>query len=596
MKAKLKYLWVAILLIIATSGAIAQNEVVVRYQVLDSAMHNPLPPLKTGFATLNTALEYIEALPVQLRNKGYISVSIDSIFYDSTQASVQLYLGEQYQWTRLRTRAQDEMLLQDLHWKGSHFANKPLSFADWQHAQQQLLNQLDEKGYPFARILLDSIIINGREVEALLSIDKGPLYKMDSIRVYGNVNVSNLFLQRYLNIYNGSIYNKKKIQDVSRKLAELPYIVEEKPSDVSYLATGSVLNLYLKPKKNSQVNFLAGLLPNSDQLSGRKFQFTVDANILLRNALTMGETIGLTWQKQQPESQRLNLLYEHPYVFKSPFGLGFNLAMFRKDSTFLNIDMKVDARYGVGETQSASFFLLRRQSIVNGMNVAQVLHNRRLPQEIDVSSNNLGVTYQFNNTNYRFNPQRGNDLSFTASAGTKRIRKNNQIIELTDPNDPSFKFESLYDTLKLKSYQVRFSGTASHFFKTGRQTTLKVSLSGGIFGSESIFRNELFQIGGYRLLRGFDEESQYVSQYAVSTIEYRYLIGQNSFFFTFVDGGWAKHLQEGDNRYLYLGTGIGLSFETKAGLINLAWALGRRDDTDFNLRQSKVHLGFVNYF
>ena len=61
-----------------------------------------------------------------------------------------------------------------------------------------------------------------------------------------------------------------------------------------------------------------------------------------------------------------------------------------------------------------------------------------------------------------------------------------------------------------------------------------------IFQSGKIFRNELFQIGGYKLLRGFDEESQYLSQFAIGTVEYRYLVGQNSFFYAFVDGGWGK--------------------------------------------------------
>ena len=594
--AKLKYLLFPILLIISSVRLNAQNPYVVRYHVLDSLHQKRIPVLKTVFSSPGLASNYIAGLPQELQDRGYISASIDSLVQDSLQSHVYLFLGEQYQWTRLRIRPQDEILLEDIRLKKNIFDKTQVSFKDWQNTQQVLLNQLEELGYPFASVFLDSIGINGSGVEALLAIDRGPLYKIDSIRVFGGVNVSPVFLQRYLNIYNGSIYNRKRLAEVGRKLGELPYVQEERPADVSYLSTGSVLNLYLKPKKNSQVNLLAGLLPNSDLASGRKFQFTVDANILLRNTLSFGETIGLTWQKLQPQSQRLNLIYEHPYVFKSPFGLGFNFAMFRKDSTFLNIDMKMEARYGAGEVQSASLFLLRRQSIVNGVNTAQVLFTRQLPAEVDVSSNNVGITYGFNNTNYRLNPQRGNEVFVTASAGFRQIRKNNQVVELKDPNDPGFAFESLYDTLKLNAYQFRIIASAARYFQLGRQGVFKLGLNGGVFGSERIFRNELFQIGGYRLLRGFDEESQYVSQYAVSTLEYRYLIGQNSFFFTFLDGGWAKHLVEGDNRFLYLGTGIGLSFETKAGLINLAWALGRRDDTEFNLRQSKVHLGFINYF
>jgi len=568
----------------------------VHYTIVDSVHQPVLPELASSFPSQENAASYIAGLPALLQVKGYITASVDSATYDSTQARVQLFLGHLYKWTRLRTLPEDEALLQAIRWNSNAFINKPLSFADWQSRQQQLLNYMEESGYPFARIYLDSVTLNHQEVTALLRIERGPLYKIDSIRVHGEVNVSNEFLQRYLDISNGSIYSKRKLAGISKRLAELPYISEEQPSNVSYLATGSVLNLYLKPKKSSQVNLLAGLLPSADQAASKKFQLTMDANIMLRNALGIGETIGLVWQKLQPHSQRLNLLYEHPYIFRSPLGLGFNFDMFRKDSTFLNINMKLDARYGVNEHQTASFFFLRQQSIVNGINLQQVLFSRQLPQEADVSSNNLGVSFSYNNTNYRFNPQRGNELLIMASAGIKNIKKNNQILELKDPNDPAFAFEQLYDTLKLKTYQFRVTASAAHYVPLGKQSVLKAGINGGVFNSGNIFRNELFQIGGYRLLRGFDEESQYVSQYAVGTLEYRYLVGQNSNFFAFVDGGWGQPGLRKSRGHTYVGTGLGLSFETKAGLFNLAWALGKRNDTELNLRQSKIHFGFVNYF
>ncbi|MDQ3681773.1 MAG: BamA/TamA family outer membrane protein, partial [Bacteroidota bacterium] len=375
---------------------------------------------------------------------------------------------------------------------------------------------------------------------------------------------------------------------------QLSYVQEEKPSDLTLLGTGSVLNLYLKAKKNSQINLLVGFLPNSDQSSAKKFQLTGEANILLRNALSIGETIGLNWQKLQPQSQRLNLLYEQPFVFKSPVGLGFNFDMFRKDSTFLNIDMKLAANYGIGVAQTASVFLQRRQTIVNGVNTTQVIFTKQLPQEGDVSSNNLGISYEYNNTDNRLNPRKGAEFFIITSAGNKKIKKNSQVLELKDPANPSFKFESLYDTVKLKTYQLRLNVQAARYFPLGGLSVFKTAINAGIYQSGNIYRNELFQIGGYKLLRGFDEESQYVSQYAVGTLEYRFIINTNSNFFAFADGGWGRHSEK--LTHTYISTGLGISFETKAGVFNLVWALGKRDDTGFNLRQSKIHLGFVNYF
>jgi hemolysin activation/secretion protein len=148
----------------------------------------------------------------------------------------------------------------------------------------------------------------------------------------------------------------------------------------------------------------------------------------------------------------------------------------------------------------------------------------------------------------------------------------------------------------LKAYQFRITTSAAHFVPLGKQSTMKLAVNAGIYQSANYFRNELFQIGGYRLMRGFDEESQFVSQYAIGTAEYRYRVGLNSFFFVFTDGGFGKHLLEAKKNHSYLGTGVGLSLETKAGVINLAGALGKREDTEFNFRQFKIHVGFASYF
>lgn len=148
----------------------------------------------------------------------------------------------------------------------------------------------------------------------------------------------------------------------------------------------------------------------------------------------------------------------------------------------------------------------------------------------------------------------------------------------------------------MNTYQFRVSGSAAHYFPITKQTTFKTGVNAGLLQSGNYFLNELFQIGGYKLLRGFTEEGEYVSQYVVGTIEYRYLIGVNSNFFAFFDGGWARNPLQAVRSHSYIGTGLGMAFETKAGIFNLAWAIGKRNDTELNLRQSKVHFGFVNYF
>ena len=555
--------------------------------------------LQTEFSTRPACVDYVNKLLPLLQAKGFVAASLDSIFFDTTSANIVIYLGQQYKWAHINTVAADQQVLAVSGWNEKLFADKPINFDQLKSLQENMLVYLENNGYPFGKVFLDSINLIEDSVSANLVIDKGPLYKIDSIRVYGSAKISNDFLQRYLEIPNGSIYNRQKLLGISKKIRELSFVEEEQPSNMSLLGTGSVLNLYLKTRRSSQVNAIIGFLPNNDQLSSKKILITGEANIHLRNAFGGGEALGLNWQQLQVKSPRLNIFYRHPYLFHSPLGMDFSFDMLRKDSSYLNINLNIGANYILSESGSGKIFLQRFQTIISqgGVNDVKVITTKTLPNIADVSSVAIGLEYEKNKTNYRFNPRSGYEFRIGGSAGTKKIKKNNEILELKDPSDPSFDFEKLYDTVKLKSYQIRLINSIAKYFPIGKQGTFKTAINGGALLSDNIFRNELFQIGGYKILRGFDEESQYVSQYAVGTLEYRYLIGLNSFFFGFLDGGWARNNSR-DSKYshTYIGTGLGLALETKNSLFTIAWAVGKRDDILFNLRQSKIHFGFVNYF
>ena len=596
-------LLVFLLLSIIIGSAQNRYNIYLRGVDMDSANIVAKTGLQTSFTSRIACEEYINRLPGYLQSKGFVTASIDSLKYDSGFASILLFIGEQYLWAQLDAKYVESSLLDAIGWREKMFANKPMDFSQVRLLEEKMLNQLENNGYPFAKVFLDSLQLENDKVSALMKVIKGPLYKIDSIRIYGNAKISNSYLQRYLDIPNGSIYNKEKLLRIKKKLSELTYIEEEQPSNLTMLGTGSVLNVYLKQKKSSQVNILIGFLPRQkDDPSGKNVQIAGEGNLNLKNALGSGETIGLNFQALQVASQRLNLIYQHPYFFNSPFGLDFSFDMFKKDSTFLNVNFQLGARYMLNNNQSGKVFIQRIQTIVSqdGINGPLIIQSRRLPNVADVSSFNVGIDYEFNKTDYRLNPRKGYEYRITTSVGTKELKKNNQILDLKDPNDPAFNFDKLYDTVKLKTYQFQIRAYGAKYFPLGGQrNTIKTAVNAGIFQSGNIFRNELFQLGGYKLLRGFDEESQYLSQFALVTVEYRllYLTGQNSFFYVLADGGWGRNASQNNKiNYTYFGTGLGLAFETKAGIFNLAWAVGKRNDTQFNLRQSKIHVGFVNYF
>ncbi|MBC7902845.1 MAG: hypothetical protein H7Y27_05455 [Gemmatimonadaceae bacterium] len=556
--------------------------------------------LQASFPNRQVCLQYIDKLPALLNTKGYPAASVDSLSFDTSSAAVSIFVGEPFKITGISTRGVEKRILDNIGFNEKQFVNKPIQPEQLQQLQEKLLDYYENNGHPFAKVKLDSFIFEEGAMKANLVVEEGRLYKFDSIRIYGTGKISNGFLQQYLDIKNGSIYQKKKLQNITQKISELPYMQEQQPWNLSMLGTGSIINLYLLPRKSSQINVLVGFLPanqtanNSYEQVRTKLLFTGEANVNLRNALGNGELIGLNWQQIQQKSPRLNLQFQQPYLWGSPFGIATSFDLFKKDSAYLNLNFQAGVQYALSINQTGKIFIQTLRTNLLTVDTLVLKSEKRLPNEIDLGSVSLGVDYEINKTDYRLNPRKGFELALSASAGTRKIRKNNVIQKLYDPN---FNFSTLYDTVQLKTYQFRIKAIGAKYFRVTKQSTVKTAFNGGWLQSPSIFRNELFQIGGYKLLRGFDEESIFASQYAVGTAEYRYIIGRNSFFFAFADLGWAtnKSVRVNTNN-TFIGAGLGLAFETRAGVFNISYAAGKRDDVKFDLRQSKIHLGYVNYF
>jgi outer membrane protein assembly factor BamA len=554
--------------------------------------------LTTSFRSQEQCQQYVNNLLPLLQGKGYVAASIDSIGYADKEISLRLYVGDAWRWAKIDTRYVDPTLLGAAAWNDRSMIGHPMDMRVFRYRQQLMLDYLENNGYPFAKVGLDSVMLrDSGDVSAVLKVDKGPLYKIDSIRVFGNAKISQEFLQRYLNIPNGSIYRKERLQIISKKILELPYVQEQQPWSLTMLAEGSVINLYLKPKKSSQIDALVGFLPSDNPVLGNKVVVTGQATVNLQNMLGSGEMMKLDWQQLQPGSPRLDLGYQQPFIFNSPFGLNTSFDLYKQDSTYININFVVGAQYTFSANQNGSVFLQLASSNLLYVDTPEVIASHTLPPEADISSASLGVTYTFNNTNYRFNPRRGNELSLLGSAGTKTIHENATIVGLNDPTDSGFKFQSLYDTVKLHSFQFLARLDAAHYFPIGRAATFKVGLNAGIYSSPNTYRNDLFMIGGYKLLRGFDEASILASEYAVGTLEYRYLTGLNSYLFTFVDVGWAMNNVATYNlNSTYVGTGVGMAFETKAGIFNMSLAAGRTSELPFDFHETKIHIGYVSFF
>ena len=76
----------------------------------------------------------------------------------------------------------------------------------------QKIFELENTGFPFAEVKLQNIKKN----KADLIVEKGNLYRLDSIIIYGNTKISPQSLSRQIKIKKNDIYSQKKIDETSK--------------------------------------------------------------------------------------------------------------------------------------------------------------------------------------------------------------------------------------------------------------------------------------------------------------------------------------------------------------------------------------------
>ena len=130
-----------------------------------------------------------------------------------------------------------------------------------------------------------------------------------------------------------------------------------------------------------------------------------------------------------------------------------------------------------------------------------------------------------------------------------------------------------------------------------KRSTFKIGLSGSTIQNEILFENEFSRIGGYKTIRGFDEESIWVSSFVISNLEWRYLFEENSNIFIFSDFAWTEaKTQFSKVLQNYQSFGLGANIATSSGVLTLIYGLGREVENTFLLRTGKIHLGFTSFF
>lgn len=522
---------------------------------------------------------------------GYTTAAIDSVCFKQDTCRAYLYKGRQWLIRDISVSPDLLAIMEEAGIRTERSRNTSFDSTFVYALLSSAVASVNKKGYPFAAVFFTDIDLNNGQFSATLAMDTGPQVLIDTIQAEGNLKIKPWFLYRTLQLRKGAPYYHALLNQLERKIADLPYCIMAKKPVVRFQSGRAAIMLNLDKKPANRFDFLIGLQP---QPAGAASQFVVTGDFLAEthNLLEAGEYSLIQLKRIKSGSLEMSLKSTIPYIANLPLGSYFDFHMFKNQSLNLDVFLDAGAQFSVWQTARLQLFGSFRASSLIEVNPDEIVKTGKLPSRLDSRYRGLGITLQSAQLDNRVNPAKGFQIEAGVNAGTRSILPNRQITSLEG-------FSTSYDSLKAPVFQADIYATGASYFPISNRFTLKTGIQAVLkYNATGLLSNEYRRVGGNRTLRGFDEESLFTDRYMIATAEMRFILDRNSYLtIPFADVGWVHlPLENNIGNAFVVGTGFGLSFNTSAGLFNLTFAAGYRSKIPFSLASTKVHFGYVSLF
>jgi translocation and assembly module TamA len=513
-----------------------------------------------------------------LHGKGYLTAGLDSVIFLRDTVSAYYTPGEKYYWISLKPKGFDPGDLRKAGFRDKFFRNQPFRYSQLISLEQSIVDDAQNKGAPFAKVWLDSIVVNDQKINAQILFDPGPLVTFDSIEITGSDKFRSAFLQRYLKIRKDDYYSQKDVNQIPVLISRLNYIELARMPSVIFRDNRARVIIGVKEKKANYIDGIVGFLPNS-QKNG-KLLLTGEANLALNNLFRRGIGFKGAWKKFNVSGQVLELDYFHPLLIKTPFDLTADFNLLKQDTLYINIDRGIK----IGQALSG----YNRINIVTSFKSSRKLGTAPVTaQEVnDFNFQQYGIEFSSDRLDNIFLPRRGFYLKSSFTAGNKSLKN------VSDENAEKFAGAT-------RSLQIQSKVLIQKFFRVKSSVTFLCQVNAGtVYNNKNlIFVSDLYQVGGFNSLRGFSEREFFARDYAIGTGEFRFFMDQTSYLTLIIDQGYIFNPLNKNITINYpTGFGAGFSFSAGPGMFSFIYSLGRSKTQDLKFNLSKIHFGFTSKF
>lgn len=514
-------------------------------------------------------IRFLQNIQIKAVKKGFILSSFDSIHFKNSEVFVHFTLGDKLNEIHLSYTKEDiQFLKQKGNLKEKQLANIPFQAGELAKIMRLLYQSGVNNGYPFTKITLDSVLFEGNSIHAKLLLNKGELYRIKQIHIKGDSLLSKQMISSLIRIKEGDLFSDANLASISRHIKQVNHLQEIKPHEILFTKDGVELFVYVKSNPISSVNGVLGLQPNPIT---EKLAVTGELSLKLVNVFHKSEMMQLNWRSIQPGTQSLNSGFNYPYLFKSPFGIDAAFNLYKKDSTFLEIKAQLGIQYQLaGGSFLKAYYQNNGSSILSGASSSTLNFST-------VRTSAYGLSFLRKELDYIPNPSSGYMLLTDVAIGNRNARK-------ADTSDI------------ITTTTFRMSAQFNWFIPLAKRHVLRFGVNAETYYAPEIYENERFRFGGLTSLRGFNEDELFATTKAILTLEYRFLVDQNSHAFAFFDQGMYENTSTTYERDFPFGFGAGFSFGTQLGIFSISYGIGKQFDNPVLLKNGKVHFGYVAYF
>ncbi len=517
------------------------------------------------------AKKYISDLQLLAIKKSYILASVDSLLYLENELKVSFYVGPKFGKANLTIDNTDFLFFKRYMNINEKFFRE-IAFTPHQISStlKEMQHVLENNGYPFSKVFLNNIEIDGQNLRAHISVQKNEFYKWSEIHIKGDSSISKIFLSNIIRIKPGDKFSQLELNQISKRIKQINFLKEIKNHEILFTKDGAELFLYIKSNPISSVNGVIGLQPNPKT---NKVDLTGDISLKLLNVLKRGELLEFNWKSMQAQTQSLKGKINYPFIFKTPFGIDAQFNLYKRDTTYIEIKSTLGIQYFLkGGNYLKVFYQNYSSNILSGGN-----NNPKYVNLGSVKSNNYGLAILRKQVDYIPNPSTGFILNTEVAFGSRKSQ--------------------ISDTSKINiSNTYRCELSLEFFIPIAKRHILRLANQTDIYYAPKIFQNEVTRFGGLTTQRGFNEEELFSTAKSLMSIEYRFLVDENSRAFLFYDQSWYENNAATYYKDHPFGFGAGFSFGTNIGIFSISYAQGKQFNNPILIKNGKVHFGYVAYF